>query len=1558
MRKRFDKLVAAFLAVMLCVAFVPLAAIAASPDGDGNPDITVTETEGEEGTGTGEENPDPNAGIALTNLEEEGDPVDDGEPVTPDPVVEPEVPEVVEPVEGNEEPTGEEGVEPTISLASDVEDTEETEEEVVEDENVVAIVGEDKFESIDDALTAMKDGIASGDLNIVKDVVESVKIPSNITINLNGHTWLGVSGSVLTCDSANPDITINGPGTIQASNGYRAITLASSKSGSYLDGALGGKITLNNIELLGNGVGISKEKTANRVGSYSSYFPQAGGILYTVNTKIFASNCSFKNGVNKNGTTACVGGAIAVVPQNEDNSKNCQIALDGCNFSGNSSYKGAAVSIDWYAGSDELKVDITNTTFENNSLSYAVNLVLNQNCSSRLNLNLSNDTFLNNSSGAINMDNAFASGGKIVATISACDFTENKVETSTGYDGGSAIRGKCKLSLENNIKVNNKCAFRSNEAGGSAGCGAINIQNTKCSIDDCVFDSNTGKQGGAIFLSSFKPETTITNCDFSGNYCTNNVKGGGAIYATSADNDLKISGCVLNNNKAEKGYGGAICCDVKSLSISNQSKISGNSALKGGALYVTAEKISVSNSEISKNSATVKNTSTVLTSALSTSNVSAGGIHFIPSKDGSEVEISEDSRLYWNTTPNESYVLSPEGSGASSELLIADTSSKKTVANPELDGRLGLTGSAEEIQLIKYDKASTNNTYKYYQRYYNKVLKAVYIDPSNSCGHVNNENRVVCKNVSEAVKAADRIGAKSIIVCSETSISDADSANFTRDSDSALCFYRCYCGKTHNGSMFSISGNVAFENVTFDGIKVPSNSAMLTIQNNSNVTLGVGSVFKNAYRNSAPSSDSWSPGGSVIEAKHYGTDPNRVLTIKGASICDNKCDGDGGAVWIWNTTLNIEDGDFSSNHSNRYGGFLHAEWESQVNINGGEFFNNSSRKEGGAICLRSYMKKNGPSATIYGGTFDSNSSGLLWTDNGIYGGAAYHAGGAIYVDTGSTLRLKNVIATENYRLGNPTTSYEYVAAIANCHFADCVIYEQDGALVYNNKNQGDVSMRVVSGSNPTATVSDFALGGGYCDWHRIDAFGSGPLYEVDKSYYQNTHKSFNIVSIPSEETIQWAWGQPEKVVFKNNSSYLQGSAIMNNGVMIIGSDTKGLNVSKSWKDKDGESLDQESIPDEITVRLAYKDANDEIKLVEKETRPKDFEQKLTKSNEWKASWTDLGTEKEWTVVEVDEDFGGYNVDVSYSDPRTTYEGLVEYDNLVLTNTWSDERTNISAQKWWEDKDNLYKIRPQSIELTLVVDSNNNGIADEDEKDAESAKKVDVFDTDDWRYEFTDLPKYTKKGEEIKYLVAETPVDGYVSNVEPAQKTDENGEPVFDEEGNPVLAWIDDDNMWWSAFNITNSLDFADIELTKTFNGQIYQDGDGNNNSTAVFRITGEFEGTDYKYDNVISVIFDSSDTSDTQSVPVNGLLVGGIYTIEELSFNGSGYEGSGEVYKFKMTKEGPVAIDGDSDEIITIVFTNTGDDEENPNQGVINRYKFESGNKSWEQIGPKQDQAA
>ena len=208
--------------------------------------------------------------------------------------------------------------------------------------------------------------------------------------------------------------------------------------------------------------------------------------------------------------------------------------------------------------------------------------------------------------------------------------------------------------------------------------------------------------------------------------------------------------------------------------------------------------------------------------------------------------------------------------------------------------------------------------------------------------------------------------------------------------------------------------------------------------------------------------------------------------------------------------------------------------------------------------------------------------------------------------------------------------------------------------------------------------------------------------------------------------------------------------------------TTSITVNKYWDDND----DQDGIrPESITVKLLANgeqakdaDGNDLVATITPDA-----------NGNWTYTWSGLDKYKagEKITYTVEENaVENYNTP---SEPITLKEAENGYIGTI-TNTHEIEKTSVTVNKDWQDKDNQDGKRPESITVKLLA----NG---EQAKDADGNDLVATITPDangNWTYTWSGLDKY-KAGEKITYTVEENAVENYNTPSEPITlKEAENG----------------------------------------------------------------------------------------------------------------------------------------------------------------------------------------
>lgn len=180
---------------------------------------------------------------------------------------------------------------------------------------------------------------------------------------------------------------------------------------------------------------------------------------------------------------------------------------------------------------------------------------------------------------------------------------------------------------------------------------------------------------------------------------------------------------------------------------------------------------------------------------------------------------------------------------------------------------------------------------------------------------------------------------------------------------------------------------------------------------------------------------------------------------------------------------------------------------------------------------------------------------------------------------------------------------------------------------------------------------------------------------------------------------------------------------------LLSLDTTTVSGTKTWDDYDNKFNTR---PTSITVQLLQ---NGEV-FQTKTVTP-------NKEGEWHYEFTDLPT--------TDESGQTYD----YAIQETPVEGYTtKVNGYDLVNTYRNtETTEVSGTKTWNDNDNKFNTRPESITVKLI------------QNDKEIDKQVVKSDNHgNWTYRFDKLPKYDAEGKAYTYTIQEENVPGYTSEI--------------------------------------------------------------------------------------------------------------------------------------------------------------------------------------------------
>ena len=204
---------------------------------------------------------------------------------------------------------------------------------------------------------------------------------------------------------------------------------------------------------------------------------------------------------------------------------------------------------------------------------------------------------------------------------------------------------------------------------------------------------------------------------------------------------------------------------------------------------------------------------------------------------------------------------------------------------------------------------------------------------------------------------------------------------------------------------------------------------------------------------------------------------------------------------------------------------------------------------------------------------------------------------------------------------------------------------------------------------------------------------------------------------------------------------------------------KTVNVTavKTWKDQNNKF---EIRPDSITIHL-YQNG---VPIGEDATISVNADGTWTHTFEDVPKCDAHGQDYVYTVKE--DSVNGYN---------TSYEGMTIINTLITT--------DVTVQVNWKDFDDQWKLRPETVHITLLKNGK-----------PFNGSKIDLSDEDDWTHVFTDLPLEDTDGKAYRYTVTEDDVHAYDKKIDDTQNTLLTiTNTLKTRDITATKNWVDDDN---------------------------------------------------------------------------------------------------------------------------------------------------------------------
>lgn len=381
----------------------------------------------------------------------------------------------------------------------------------------------------------------------------------------------------------------------------------------------------------------------------------------------------------------------------------------------------------------------------------------------------------------------------------------------------------------------------------------------------------------------------------------------------------------------------------------------------------------------------------------------------------------------------------------------------------------------------------------------------------------------------------------------------------------------------------------------------------------------------------------------------------------------------------------------------------------------------------------------------------------------------------------------------------PETTSHYVTK--NWTYDNQPIFTADKATIHLLGNGKDVA-----GADDITFTPSTAGGSENLGWDKLPKYEGGQLitYQAIETSVKDTDG--NEVSNQYDVTYQWT---NERTTITN--TYNQ---------------KRSVTLVYQWDDN-GDAAGKR--PDSVTIQLYYTIADDTTTRAAGDPQlVTGSSQTISENEDWSVTWNDLPVHdinNTGKVIQYEAHVTAYTVAGQsypvdlFDDPEDTALGQSGYsfdvavfgmDSVFIMNSAMDTTTDFKVTKQWNDANNAYTTRPDTIWVNLMQD----GVV---YQSAEVTK-------DNWTHTWADLPVYPTDGTggAYTYTVSEIPVPGYASTVN----------------GNTIT----------NALDALSNPDDPDNQLTVTF---VYNNGDPNTTQTVSFggtatSITPTWDGHAFK----------------------------------------------------------------------------------------------------------------
>jgi len=764
------------------------------------------------------------------------------------------------------------------------------------------------------------------------------------------------------------------------------------------------------------------------------------------------------------------------------------------------------------------------------------------------------------------------SGGAIYQSYSSSELIVRIVELhDTVFEGNSANKGGAiTLTSSSGTDVGAygklvNCKFINNSA--------LHYLSTKTDSETGeVKTSVNGGNGGAVY-SSQHSNFDIEGCEFVGNKSEN--LGGGAIGAT-VSSTINIKDCLFENNASvdadgdengKSGVGGAIYAyNGTALTVSN-TKFIGNSANKnGGALYLSDNKVQLTDIELVKNSAGLNGGAIA---HYSNNVLDIKGVYAVGNTANGSGGVVYNSRATLN-------LISDENTENVFGALGADDAESTELANTAANGG-ALCGGNNSIFSINGAVFENNAAVATEIQVNNEETGEPYIDYEDGSGgavYASYNTVLDFQNVRFSSNSAKNGGA---IFANKDASMLFDTLTFEDNTANAKEFDK----DARGGAIYMIDVTLTANNIEFKGNHADYYGGAIDAHTGSKATINNVSFVGNSALNN---------GGALWLYT------NTEFDITGIYASGNQSNSSGGFVYT-RGTLNIRDGgdisnvfegvaaDADSINNAKGGGAIYCGASSSVSVEKAEF-KNLSASNGGAI----YVTGELTATDCNFSNNDAANGGAVYIERTAYlanctftNNTANAKGGAVYVayDADYKNELKATVENSKFVSNNATEGGtneerrggaiyigEYcIVNVSGSEFEDNHATQYGGAISAARGAELNISSSKIKGSSAknggaiwlyagtTLNISDSELSNNAAQKE------GGALYSYNTINASGTMFTENTANVGGAITVASGTTTTVGCAFDSNKATSGGAVYVSNGVYFDG--TEGVSESGS-----------------------------------------------------------------------------------------------------------------------------------------------------------------------------------------------------------------------------------------------------------------------------------------------------------------------------------------------------------------------------------------------------------